>query len=390
MLLVVVCLVLVVRKGVYRRTSYMTVIGLSVAYTLLHVLLYFKNHGTSLQIAELATIYNSRLLWYLIIGMSAGLLFPKELRPGRLAKLVLVVSSVVVGLGLLQHVLPSDFTTHFGYSLPRGARPAFFIDDKPDLPRVMSTLRDPNSLGAFLIVPVLILGTYLLDDRYRKQRQLLGGLLGLHLLVLFFTFSRGGWLGALVGATAIVAVKFRSGLGPWFARQWPVVVGSLLLFGSLTLMFRQQYLVQNILVHSDENTKQVDSNGLHFELAKTGANETIQKPLGHGPGTAGIVSIQKPNGGLLTENYFIQIGYEVGVIGLALFIFILTFVQTKLGKLKNTGKLSLVLWASFWSYLAIAMLSHLWTNEAVAAQWWVLTGVLFGLHGVRKAKNARA
>lgn len=377
MALVVVCFGWVMYKRVHRRAPYLTFVFLSLAYTLLHVLLYFSNHDTSLRVAALATVYNSRLLWYLIIGMSAALLFPRELNPGKLAKIVLLISSIVVGLGLVQHALPRDTMTHFGYSLARGARPAFFIDDKPDLPRIMSTLRDPNSLGAFLIVPIMILTVYFLDDRYSKRRQLIGGLIGLHGLALFLTFSRGSWLGATLGASIIIVLRFRRQLGPWLARQWPLVVGAVLLFGSLTLMLRHQYVVQNVLVHSDKDTKQIDSNGLHFELAKNGAKGIIKNPLGHGPGTAGIVSIQNPDSELLTENYFIQIGYEVGFIGLAIFLFTLAFVERQLRHIKSDN-LSLALWAAFWSYLVMAMLSHLWTNEAVSAQWWLLTGVVIG------------
>lgn len=380
---VLICLSLVIYKKAYRHTPFMTFVVLSLFYTLLHVVLYFKNHGTSLDVAELATVYNSRLLWYLIIGMSVALLLPKELKPSRLVKCLLLISTLVVCLGLLQHALPKDTMTHFGYSLSRGARPAFFIDDKPDLPRIMSTIRDPNSLGAYLVLPILLLTLYLSDKRHRKQQQLVGGLLGLHLLALFLTFSRAAWLGTLIGVSILAAVRFRSQLTPWLTRQWPLVVGCFLLFGSLTLMFRNQYVVQNILIHSDESTKQIDSNGLHLELAERAARGSINRPIGHGPGTAGIVSIQNSGGGILTENYFIQIGYEVGLLGLFLFLIIISYTQITLTKIISNN-LVVALWATWWSYLFIGLVSHLWTNEAVAAQWWLLTGAVIGLNSLPK------
>ncbi|HSX45302.1 MAG TPA: O-antigen ligase family protein [Candidatus Saccharimonadales bacterium] len=385
MMVVLVSVGLVIQKKLYKKSPFIALIVLSLVYTLLHVLTYYHNHGTSLRVAELATVYNSRLLWYLLIGFSAALLFPKELVPGRLDKIVLFISTAVVCLGLAQYALPKNVMTHFGYSIARGARPAFFIDSKPDLPRIMSTVRDPNSLGAFLIVPILILLIYFFDDRNQEQRMLIGGLLGLHLLVLFLTFSRGAWLGLVLGSGLLATVKFKRQLIPWLAKQWPLVVGAVLLLGSLTLMFRHQYAVQNILVHSDKTTKQTDSNGLHLEFAENGARGIEHKPLGHGPGTAGIVSIQNSGGGLLTENYFIQIGYEVGLIGLALFLIGLAFVEKEL-TMSNASNLGVVLWISFWCYLLIAMVSHLWTNEAVAAQWWLLSGAVIGLKYAPKSK----
>jgi hypothetical protein len=162
-----------------------------------------------------------------------------------------------------------------------------------------------------------------------------------------------------------------------------------LLFGSLTLMFRHQYAVQNILAHSDKSTKQTDSNGLHVEFAENGVRGIEHRPIGHGPGTAGIVSIQNSGGGLLTENYFIQIGYEVGVVGLGLFLLLLAITQKQLTMIRD-NHLALALWVSFWSYLLIAMVSHLWTNEAVAAQWWLLAGAAIGLNSLPKTKAKKA
>lgn len=151
-------------------------------------------------------------------------------------------------------------------------------------------------------------------------------------------------------------------------------------------MFRDQYVVQNVLIHSDENTtSQMDSNAHHIEFAKRGLRGIWREPLGHGPGTAGIVSIQNPRGGMLIENYYIQIGYEVGVLGLLVFIAIHVLVYRRL--LKAHTPLTICLLASFWGYVVVNMLLHAWTNEAVAAQWWLLAGIGTGLPIIRTKKS---
>lgn len=378
MLLVVLSVGLVIRYKAYRGTPYMLLVGFSLAYTLLHIVLYLLNKDTSMQIAALATVYNSRLFWYLIIGMSAVLLLPKQLNYHKVLKVLIIVSTVVACLGILQYLLPKDIMTHFGYSLERGARPAFFIDDKPDLPRIMSTIRDPNSLGAFLIMPITILWAYLITNKNKYRWQLIVGLLGIHLLALFLTFSRGATGGAIISLAIVTIYLKKDLLISLIKRFWPLIT-ALMLIGIIgAYLLRDQYIIQNIIFHSDENTvSELDSNEYHLSFAQKGLEGIADEPLGHGPGTAGIVSIQNSNGGLLTENYFIQIGYEVGLIGLVIFLAVLAFMQKKLFRVQ--GNLPAALWATFWGYIAIAMLFHIWTNEAVAAQWWLLAGLAIGL-----------
>jgi hypothetical protein len=82
----------------------------------------------------------------------------------------------------------------------------------------------------------------------------------------------------------------------------------------------------------------------------------------------------------------VQISYEVGIVGLVLFLSIWGYILYVLQKQK--GILASSLLASAIAYLALSMLMHLWTNEAVAAQWWILAGITIGLsmEGKKQAK----
>jgi hypothetical protein len=161
------------------------------------------------------------------------------------------------------------------------------------------------------------------------------------------------------------------------------LVSGFLILGVGGYILRDQYVVQNLILHSDESTQaSEDSNELHIRLAKEGAIASIKTPEGHGPGTAGIVSIQNPNGGTLTENYYVQISYEVGIVGLIIFVSIWGHALFKLQK--NREMLSSCLLASGTAYVTLAMLMHLWTNEAVAAQWWILAGIVLAAPSASK------
>ncbi len=350
--------------------------GLATAYGLIHLLVWVINPDIYRQTAILGSVYNNRLIWYLLIGMGSAILCPVQMNQRRIIRIVLLVSSLVCLLGILQYFLPKDILTHLGYSLERGVKPAFFIDDKTDLPRIMSTLRDPNSLGAYLILPITLL-VYKLFHVRKSRQTLLIGLLGLHGLALLLTFSRSAWVGTAISLAFFGAYHARKHLTALAKKYWPILVGAVLLIGGLTLVFRNQYAVQNILVHSDKNTTaQYDSNEYHYEYAKRGLSGIWHNPLGNGPGTAGIVSIQNPHGGLLTENYFIQIGYEVGLLGLLVFVIVNILIYKLLSR--STTPLAICLLASFWGYVLVNMLLHSWSNEAVASQWWLLAGLAIG------------
>ncbi len=118
-------------------------------------------------------------------------------------------------------------------------------------------------------------------------------------------------------------------------KYWPLLMAGVILLGGLVFLLRDQYVVQNVLIHSDENTTaQLDSNEYHLVLIQQGLQGIKDKPLGHGPGTAGIVSIQNPQGGVLTENYYVQIGYEIGILGMLLFVAINVLIYKKLSRQK--------------------------------------------------------
>jgi hypothetical protein len=300
-LILLVTLILVYQQRKATR-AFNLFLALATAYFALHLVTWLINPDIYRSTALLGTLYNNRLLGYLLIGMGAVLLAREKTDENKLTKLVIGISTAVCLLGLLQYFLPKDLMTHFGYSVARGVKPVFFIDDKPDLPRVMSTLRDPNSLGGYLALPIVLLVYKLLRGR-RQNRMLVGGLLTLHVLILLLTFSRSALLAVAISVFGLIVIMQYQWLVAMIKRFWPVLLLGLFLLIGGAYIARDQYFVQHVIFHSDESTTaQLDSNGLHVDFAKKGIQGIASQPLGHGPGTAGIVSIQNPKGSFLTEN----------------------------------------------------------------------------------------
>ncbi|HUS25885.1 MAG TPA: O-antigen ligase family protein [Nevskiaceae bacterium] len=371
----VVCLVYQQRKA---SRLFGLLVGLALLYGGLHLLLWALHPDLYRPTAILGFVYNTRVLCFAVLGMGASLLLSNGPYMRAVLRWTLAVSTLVAILGVIQYFLPKDFLTHLGYSLERGVRPAFFIDDQPDLPRIMSTLRDPNSLGAYLVLPITALSVLLLHAKDIYKRQMLGGMLAVHGLALLLTFSRSAWAGALLAVGLVLWWQYRESVLAAAKRFWVPGAILLVLLGGTLFAARNAYVVKSFVTHSDGTPQaQYDSNGFHWYYAKKGIDGIVRNPFGHGPGTAGLVSIQNPNGGLLTENYYIQIGYEVGLLGLALFIAVNVLLYLKLRQ--RHDDIGTVLLASFWAYVLINMLLHIWSNEAVAAQWWILAGLAAGV-----------
>lgn len=366
-----ICLVWI--TGVGQRSFYILAL-LAAVYFGLHLAVWGLHPDIYQKSALLGVVYNVRLPALLLLGYGASLVYPGKFALRSVVRVVLAVSSVVALLGVAQFLLPKDILTHLGYSMDRGVRPAFFIDDKAGLPRIMSTLREPNALGAYLLVPLAALFVLILKAARAVRRWQFGGLFALHALALFLTFSRSAWLGAAVALSLVVWWRYSSLFVRFFARWWPALAIGLVLLLALGVLQRDNQFVRSYITHNTpEQVQDLDSNDYHWIFLRQGVEGIVQQPIGHGPGTAGIVSIQNPKGSFLTENYYVQIGYEVGVAGLGIFIALSVLVYQRL--YRRHDDVAVVLLAGFWAYVVTNMLLHTWSNEAVAAQWWLLAGL---------------
>lgn len=369
------------KRNLFKDRYFAKIMLLSLIYGLIHLafIVFAKKDDT--HAAIVGSVYNTRFLIFLLIGYLVGSQAGSSNKLQKLLKVSFYVSIVVAVFALLQYfVLPKDFLTNFGYSLERGVKSMFFIDDKPDLPRVMSTLRDPNSLAAYLLLP-LIGSAYMIATNYKKPR-LIGGIkrgrvVAITLLIsmaVFLTFSRSGYIGVVAGLVTILSIV----KGEWallFIKKYKYILVVLIVLGGFAFIkAKDTYLVQNFIFHADEQTIQTDPNELRVELAQKVTDEILETPKGHGPGTAGIVSINNKVEGVLTENYYLQIFYEVGWIGGMVFISICVLLAKKLWQ-QRRDSLSGVLFATFIGYIPLSLLNHLWTNEAVALQFWLLSGM---------------
>lgn len=364
-----------VREPWFRKLLHDKLIWLILAYGLFTALMALVK-PTDTDAELLGVVYNTRFLLFFLYAALLCRLFAARHVTRRALQIVFGVGMAVLFFGIIQRtVLPDDALTHFGYQRSNGVLPAFFIDDKPDLERVMSTLRDPNSLGSYAIIIGVAALAFRLRSKNRDLKAVADGLMALSVLCLWFTFGRGAWIGALAAVSAILMLGY--GRLPAINRRLALGLAAgavIAVFGLLSVW--NSYVVQNVVFHADESTVLEDPNELRLRFWRESLQNIADEPLGYGPGTAGLASIRnQEQGTILNENYYLQIAHEVGVIGLVLFLSIIAVVAVRLYGLSGDRALALGLLASFAGLAVTNFLVHAWSNEAVAYTWWGLAGL---------------
>jgi hypothetical protein len=383
--LVPLMLFLSYRKGLFKDKAFRYLMILGGAYALIHGLFVLFDSNDDTYSAIVGSVYNTRLLGYLLLGYLVGSAKNGKLYLKYLLTLAVLIAAAVSVFGVFQYFLPPDLLTNVGYSLERGVKPLFFIDDRPELPRVMSTLKDPNSLGAYLILPILLTGFALARKEVNEKlfvrpfrREVLVVMLGFMLGALFFSFSRGALLGLGLSVVTLLSIVMGERAVSYLKKYWVFLIAFIFLVTFFLFQVRNTAIVQDYVFHAAVSTDQEDPNEKRVTLVQDAIDDIVETPEGAGPGSAGLVSITNPQGGVLTENYYLQIAYEVGWLGVVLFIAILSIIIFKLAKIARKDTVAAVLLSSLVAYLFYSLLIHLWSNETVALQWWLLTGVVLG------------
>ncbi len=387
-LLVLVCLVLAVillvrdralREWIFTKNRPLVVlVVIFVIWQFVAALLGGQNTSATV----LGLVIQLRLL--VIFALAAIAAYYIHTSQIRFNKLILIPAGAVVVFGLLQmFVLPYDFLQHFGYEKNVSIPPFFTIDEQLDQIRIASTLRGPNPLGVYLILPITLLISQLTFFIKKTRRQEVNSIRGRILascflllasfVVLYGSHSRGAWLG------------LAAALGVWFVLILPkkatviVIAGcaGLLLAASLGVyQFSHTDFVQDVVLHDNpEEGGAVSSNQGHLDSLRAGFDNIAERPiLGCGAGCAGPASVHGGGGARLSENYFIQTAEESGIVGLLLLTSIFIYVAQLLYQKKN-DPFARVLLASFIGISVASLTAHAWADDTIAYIWWAIAGL---------------
>lgn len=323
-------------------------------------------------------IVDLRFLLFFVVTLIYSL--KNKITDKKIIKIILVPSLIVIIFALFQaFILPNNFLSHFGYN-SRTILPYETINANKNYVRIIATLRGANPLGAYLIIPISLLAVlfYKLKNKYLVLFLLL-----MAFIALFFSFSRSAWIGSLLAVYVIFYYKLPSMI--WKKRMIYVTLAIIVLFLGSLIFFRNNAKFQNIFFHTQSHSKSVESsNAGHVSALESGLSQLASNPLGRGPGTAGPASVyNKYAQPRIAENFYIQIGQELGWVGFVVFILIQLIIGRELFSAKDND-LSLVLLASFIGIFFVNMLSHAWADDTLAYVWWGMAGLIFGQTIIKK------
>ncbi len=330
----------------------------------------------------------------------------------------------VVLYSLCSRFFPIEWFTWLGYSdlhslyLPDGPLAAFQQIGDSGIRRLQGPMSGPNQLGLWLLIPLSV-GLVRLRKAWGKPEQWRFAAYTFAVgLVLLFTFSRAAWIGAAV----IIGIVL-----------WPVIksMSRRAVIGLLcsTLCF----LVLVLVLFPSVILRAASSRG-HIENPIKAVQMMISHPLGLGLGTAGPASNRTsdacvmleagsdaswakdrpdlcvfvadaqvqpplPSGELrptgqpigrtchcpfLPENWYLQIGVEMGWIGLGLYLALVIIVLQKLRARRSpsvadeVGSIINYQLSIFLALCIAALFLHAWEDAAVAYTTWILIASTFG------------
>ncbi len=362
-----------VRKIVLRDRLMQLVLAYTVL-TILWALLHFPEVGAQAAAAGMAA--NLR---YILIASIAFVVFRftrwrwSDISSKMLTYLV-VAGALLAVLGLLQvTVLPRDLLTSFGYEKNMTIAPFMTVDENPNALRAFATLRGPNDFGAFLILPLVACLVFF----KRAQWKLVATAIVASGIVA--SLSRSAWIGVLVAVIALLTLTY----GTEFLRSrkfaFSGIVGlcviTALLFSAMTVPALRLAIFRS----SPGDTSLTEGSTDQHLLATTGGLARVaENPLGCGVGCAGPASYY---GGdpKISENYYVQIAEEVGVVGLVLWLAIAWQVARRLYE-QRQDLLARALLASFAGLSVIGLWLHVWSDDPLSLTWWGFAGATLGYY----------
>jgi hypothetical protein len=291
----------------------------------------------------------------------------------RLTGVILATSAIVICFAVLQStVLAPNFLSHFGYSKSTIV-PYQTLDAGVSSLRFASTLGGPNQLGTFLILPMALAGV--LSIRRRKYWLLVLDIAGGYALI--HTYSRGAWLGAL-GAAIVVSIV---SVSPRLRAKVAAGFGIAIVIASLTAaeLVRKGSHLQYYIFHG-ENLFQSGggSDYQHIQSLRTGLTDSLTDPVGHGLGSAGPAVFHSGTG-IIIENNYLQISYETGWAGLAVFLALIASVGLELGRRSGRHDLAAAALAALVGISITALTLPAWTDSSTALIFWIASGAVIGL-----------
>jgi len=284
-----------------------------------------------------------------------------------LIKALLAISSAVGLFAVAQvYLLPADFLARFGYGAAT-VLPFHLVDPAVASIRIIATFSGPNQLGSFIVIPLVISLWLALRKQWLAFIPFL--LTG---FALFHSYSRSAWIGAAIAIFIVFLIRLQ---GWWKLTLLAPIAALTIAVGVLSGPVKAMttdltfYVFHGQFVDGHTN----GSDSYRLKNAEAGIAKITTKPLGYGLGTAGPASKNTAHP-IITENSYLQIGIETGVVGLILFVATVTLTLIALAKRFGVVDEAAALFAILIGLSITNLFLHTWADSATALVLWGLAG----------------
>lgn len=232
--------------------------------------------------------------------------------------------------------------------------------------RIGSVFLDQLSCGLWLVAPCAV-GLHRL---LRGAGPVVAAGTGAIGLALVGTQTRAALLAAVVAGVCVLRPHAS------VDRVARARVGALVAVGVLALLpvAIGIGLVQRTIggTEADGSTKE------HLQTSKDALDTFLDRPFGRGLGTGANTATRfEVETGLLSENYYLQVANETGVVSVALFLLLVVVAARRLGAHRDDDDLLAAAWRGvFLGLSAAALLLHVWESLAVAWTVWIGIGLV--------------
>ena len=297
-----------------------------------------------------------------------------------LMKLFIIGAFVITGFAFLQvTILPKDFLSILGYS-QNTIMPYLTIDKNSNFIRINSTLRGPNPLGAYsLMVICFCIGKLIKEKLNLSKKQLIECivLFALAVVSLYNSYSRSAWLALMFVTILMIIIINKSKIK---VKQIIIIaIVSLCVVTGLAL-FAKTKVGSNLILHQNPDyISSSKSDTGHISSVNEAVKLILKNPLGYGVGSANSASLytSKP---IIIENQFLMIAYEIGFIGLAVFLLLLFAIFKQL-LIKSDDYLSLIVFCSGIGLIIIGLTLPVFTDDMVSIIWFGLASLALSKRG---------
>lgn len=247
--------------------------------------------------------------------------------------------------------------------------------------RVYSTFENPNVYGEYLILAIPIIISLMWKEKGIAKKLMLLAALGITMLAMVLTFSRGCWLGAMF-AIALLAV---------------MIDRRFIILGILALMAMPFVLPETIINRFMSIGNMGDSSTSYRVYIWLGTLAMLKDYWFSGIGM-GITSfntvypiysynnVTTPH----SHNLFLQIVVEYGIVGLIIFAGVMYnfYKETIISVFKNKNVVTMGFISGVSGFMIESLFDHTWYNYRVVLIFWIVIalGILSTRFSIKEEK----